>query len=217
MKIALFGASGTIGQRITLEALVRGHEVKALQRTLENFPIAHPRLSVVKVDIFDAASIADAIADVDVVVNATGPGSSGTVDIHDFFIDSTRAIIEGVKRAGGKRIIVVGGAGSLEVAPGVQLVDIPEFPEVARSTANAQSETLDMYRASDIDWTFFSPSAYIQPGRRTGKYRFGTDQLLRNEQGESYVSAEDFAYALLDEVEQSEHIRQRITAVSLEK
>ncbi|MFL5692179.1 MAG: NAD(P)-dependent oxidoreductase [Ktedonobacteraceae bacterium] len=215
MKIALLGASGRIGQRIILEALVRGHEVKALVRNPESFPIAHPRLMVARVDIFDPASVAEAISDSDVVVNATGAGRS---DPHTFFVNSTKAVIEGVKRAGGsKRLIVVGGAGSLEVAPGVQLVDTPTFPDAARPTSKAQRETLDILRSSDIDWTFFSPSAHIAPGRRTGKYRLGTDRLLTNDEGESFISMEDYAVALLDEIEKPRFIRQRFTAVSLEK
>jgi putative NADH-flavin reductase len=150
-----------------------------------------------------------------VVVNATGAGG---IDPHNFYINSTKAVIEGVKRSGGsKRLIVVGGAGSLEVAPGVQLVDTPTFPDVARPTSKAQRETLDILRASAIDWTFFSPSEHIAPGRRTGKYRLGADQLLTNDEGESFISMEDYAVALLDEIEQPRFIRQRFTAVSLEK
>lgn len=215
MKIALLGASGRIGQRITLEALVRGHEVKALVRHPETYPIAHPCLTVARVDIFDPARVAEAITDSDVVVNATGAGGS---DPHTFFINSTKAVIEGVKRSSGsKRLIVVGGAGNLEVAPGIQLVDTPTFSRVARPTSKAQGETLDILRASDIDWTFFSPSEHIAPGRRTGKYRLGTDQLLTNDEGESFISMEDYAFALLDEIEKPQFIRQRFTAVSLEK
>lgn len=215
MKIAIFGASGTIGQRIALEALVRGHEVVALSRSAEGFPIAHPRLRVVKADILDPASVARASEDVDVVVNATSGRASA--DVYDFYMRSTRATIEGVKRARHKRLIVVGGAGSLEVAPGTQLVDTPDFPAAWRPGAMAQRDTLELYRASDIYWSFFSPSTLIAPGRRTGKYRLGTDQLLTNEQGESYISAEDYAVALLDEIEHPQFIRKRFTAVSLEK
>ena len=217
MKIALFGGSGTIGQRITLEALVRGHEVKALARNPEHFPIAHPRLTVARVNIYDPASVEDAVADADVVVNATGQGRDGKVDPQTFFIDSTKAIIEGMQNAGDKRLITVGGAGSLEVAPGVLLVDTPQFPAFALGIARAQRETLVMYHASSLNWTFFSPSALIAPGKRTGKYRVGTDQLLTNDQGESYISAEDYAFALLDELENPRFTRQRFTAVSLEK
>lgn len=215
MKMALLGASGRVGQRITMEALVRGHVVKALVRNPESFPIAHPRLMVARVDIFDPANVAEAITDSDVVVNATGAGGS---DPHTFFVNSTKAVIEGVKRAGGsQRLIVVGGAGSLEVAPGVQLVDTPTFSATARPTSLAQRETLDILRASAIAWTFFSPSKHFAPGRRAGKYRLGTDQLLTNDEGESFISMEDYAFALLDEIEQPRFIRQRFTAVSLEK
>ena len=216
MKIALLGASGMIGQRVTMEALVRGHEVKALARNLDNFPIAHPRLSVAKVDILDPASVAAAIADADVVVNATSGNSSS--DVQAFYRDSTHALIEGIRRVGDKRLITVGGAGSLEVAPGVQLVDTPEFPADWRAGASALRDTLPIYRATpDIAWTFFCPSALIAPGRRTGKYRLGTDHLLTNDQGESYISVEDYAFVLLDEIEHPQFIRKRFTAVSLEK
>jgi uncharacterized protein len=214
MNIGLFGASGTIGQRITLEALVRGHEVKSLAHHL-NSPITHPRLTVAQVDILDPGSILDAIGDTDVVVNATSGRNS--LDIHAFYIDSTQALIEAFGRAGDKRLIVVGGAGSLEVAPGVKLMDTPDFPPAARPTSAAQSETLEMYRASNIVWTFFCPSQVIRPGRRTGKYRRGSDQLQINDQGESYISVEDYAFALLDEIEHPQAIRQRFTAVSLVK
>ena len=212
MKIAVVGASGTIGQQITLEALVRGYSVVGLVRHPERFPITHPRLSVASVDLFDSASLALALMESDVVVNATGDHSA---DVHTFFVNSTKALIEGVQRAGGKRLIVVGGAGSLEVASGVQLVDTPEFPAQFRPTAWAQREILSIYRASTIDWTFFSPSALLAPGKRTGQYRVGTDQLLNNEQGESFISIADYAVALLDEIEEPHFIRQRFTAVSL--
>jgi putative NADH-flavin reductase len=154
MKIALLGASGRIDQCITLEALVRHPE---------SFPIAHPHLTVAHVDIFDPGSVAAAITDSDVVMYAMGLGRS---DPHPFYIYSTKAVIEGMKRAGGnKRLIVVGGAGSLGVAPGVQLVDTPTFPKVARPTSLSQCESLDILRASDIAWTFFSPSEHIVPSR----------------------------------------------------
>ncbi|HKT38950.1 MAG TPA: NAD(P)H-binding protein [Ktedonobacterales bacterium] len=215
MNIGLFGASGMIGQRITLEALVRGHEVKSLAHHPDDGPITHPRLTVEQVDIFDPGAILAAIADTDVVVNATSGRKS--LDTHAFYVDSTQALIEAFGRAGEKRLIVVGGAGSLEVAPGHLLKDTPDFPAAARPTADAQAETLVMYRASTIVWTFFCPSRMIQPGRRTGKYRRGGDQLLTNDQGESFISVEDYAFALLDEIEQPQAIRKRFTAVSLEK
>jgi putative NADH-flavin reductase len=214
MKIGLFGASGMIGQRVTLEALVRGHEVTSLAHHL-NGPITHPHLTEVQAEVLDVTNIIEVIADTDVVVNATSGRKS--LDTHAFYVDSTQALIEAFKRMGEKRLIVVGGAGSLEVAPGERLADSPDFPAIAKPTALAQAESLAMYRGSTIVWTFFCPSRTIQPGHRTGKYRRGGDQLLTNDQGESYISAEDYAYALLDEIEQPQAIRQRFTAVSLQK
>ena len=214
MKIALLGASGMIGQRIVQEAMDRGHEVTALTRDPAHFPLADPRLTIAPVDLSSAETTARAIAGADVVVNATGDKSASA---RSFFLTSTHTVIDAVRRAGGPRLIVVGGAGSLEVAPGQQLVDSDDFPAAYRPLALAQRETLDLLRASDIQWTFFSPSALIEPGRRTGRYRLGTDSLLTNGAGESYLSAEDYAVALLDEIEHPQFIRQRFTAVSLER
>lgn len=214
MKIAVFGASGMIGQQITLEALVRGHAVQALMRNPASLLIAHPCLTASRADVCDSTSVAKALIGADVAVNATGNRST---EARAFFLTSTHALIDAVKCVGTNRLLIVGGAGSLEVAPGIQFIDkhFEQFPPEARPIALAQRETLDIYRASDIDWTVFSPSAHITPGKRTGKYRLGTDQLLVNGQGESYISVEDFAVALVDEVENPHFIRQRFTAVSL--
>jgi putative NADH-flavin reductase len=218
MKIVLFGANGFIGQRIALEALVRGHEVKAITREPASYPIAHPRLTVASEDVLDANSVAEAATGYDVLINSTGSKKIGNMDIHDFFVNSTRAVIEGARRAGVKRLITVGGAGSLEVAPGVALADTPAFPAAVYPVANGQRDSLAIYRATtDVNWTFFCPSALIEPGRRTCAVRIGTDQLLKNDQGESRISAEDFAFALLNEIEQPQFEGKRFTAVSLEK
>src|SRR5579884_2922829 len=128
MKIVLFGANGFIGQRIVLEALVRGHEVKAITREPASYPIAHPRLTVASADVLDANSVAEAATGYDVLINSTGSKKIGGQDIQEFFVKSTHAVIEGARKAGVKRLITVGGAGSLEVAPGVLLADTPEFP-----------------------------------------------------------------------------------------
>ena len=149
------------------------------------------------------------------VVRAVAAKKPKGEQIKTLHVETAKRLVEGITRAGGKRLIVVGGAGSLEVAPGLQHADTPEFPEQWRPVAWAQRETLNIYRASTINWTFFSPSALIAPGRRTGAYRLGTDQLLSNDQGESSISAEDYAIALLDEIERPQFIRRRFTAVSL--
>lgn len=217
VKIALFGATGTIGQQISHEALARGFDVKALVRNTDSFPVKHEQLTLVAANIFDPFSIAQAIQDSDVVVNATS-ARNNEKDTRSFFVESTKAIIDGIKQAGGnKRLLVVGGAGSLTVESGQQLVDTGAIPDAWIAIPRAQAEQLQILRDSSINWTYFSPSATIQPGRRTGKYRLGTDQLLKNDQGESYISAEDYAVALVDEIEHPQFERCRFTAVSLEK
>ncbi len=129
-------------------------------------------------------------------------------------VDAARAQIAGLKAAGVKRLIVVGGAGSLEVAPGVQVVDTPEFPAAWKGIALAHRDALEVYRkeGGELEWTYFSPPALIEPGERTGKFRVGSDQLLVDGTGQSQISAEDYAIALLDEVETPRHVRKRFTA-----
>lgn len=208
MKIALFGV-GMIGQRIAQEALSRGHEVKVIVRDVSRVSLSHPHLTVAQGDILDSASVAESVASYDVVVNATSQIGSENPEA---FSQAARSLIEGLKRAGVHRLVVVGGAGSLEVAPGVQLVDTPDFPAAWRPGAAALRDALAIYRTADLDWTFFSPAAFISPGERTGKYRTGTDQLVTDEKGESRISAEDYAVALIDELEKPRFIRRRFTA-----
>jgi putative NADH-flavin reductase len=201
VKIVVIGATGMIGQRIVQEAENRGHEVK--------------QFTSKTIDILDTDATAQALSGYDVVVNATSGRHS--TDLKAFYTDTTKALIAAVKKAGVRRYLMVGGAGSLEVAPGKRLVDTPEFHEDWKPGALAMTAALEIIRASDIDWTFLSPSALIMPGKRTGKIKLGHEQLLINGQGESYVSAEDYAMALVDEIEKPQHIRQRFTVVSLEK
>jgi uncharacterized protein len=215
MKIAIFGARGPIGQQVILEALVRGHNVKALTRNPQGFPIAHPNSIIAEVDVFDPARVAEALIGTDVAVNALGDKNPETVNA--FYSESTKALIEGVERAGNKRLLTVGGAGSLEVAPGVQLADTLDESVVYRHIPLAQREQYQLLRESTIDWSYFSPAGLIEPGRRTGVYRLGTDQLLVNDQGESFISIADYAVALLDELENPQFERRRFTAVSLSR
>jgi uncharacterized protein len=209
MKIALFGFNGMIGQRLAREALSRGHEVQGIARHQENGQQSGAGFTAVKGDILDPASVAEVVAGCDVVINATGARGN---DAAAFYVPSAKSLIEGLTRAHVQRLIVVGGAGSLEIAPGVQLVDSPDFPAAWKAGALAIRDSLAVYRTSDLDWTFFSPAAFIAPGERTGSYQIGTDQLVTNTQGESKISAEDYAVALIDEVEQPHFIRRRFTA-----
>jgi len=210
MKIALFGASGTIGQRILDEALRRGHTVTALVRDPSRLT-GRGGLQVRAGNVLDPNSVASAVAGHDAVVSAFGPGAGQDPQT---VVQAARALIAGLKAAGVKRLVVVGGAGSLEVAPGVQLVDSPRFPAAWKPVALAHRDALNVYRAEggELDWTNFSPAALIQPGERTGKYRLGGDQLVTDAEGQSRISAEDYTVALLDELEKPRHVRQRFTA-----
>lgn len=207
MKIALIGATGTIGQRILKEALDRGHEVTAIVRDASRLG-EHNNLRTSVGSASDADSIAAAVAGNDVVISAIGPahGSEQTL------VDTARTLVNGVSRSGVRRLLVVGGAGSLEVAPGVQLVDTPQFPEAWKPIALAHRDAMNVYLASDLDWTYFSPAALIEPGTRTGAYRTGTTTLVADAEGNSRISAEDYAVAMIDEAESGKHIRSRLTA-----
>lgn len=214
MKIVLFGATGMIGSRIAAEALGRGHRVTAVARDPRKLEGGDPRLEVVVGDVLSADSVAEVVRGADAVVSAVGPGLAPGAD-PQMLAASSHSLIEGLKRAGVKRVIVVGGAGSLEIAPGVQLVDTPEFPEAWKPGALAARDALKVWRgeaAAELEWTYFSPAALIEPGERTGAYRTGTEQLVADEQGNSRISAEDYAVALVDELERPSHVRARFTA-----
>jgi len=170
--------------------------------------LRHERLLVLAGDVREAGSVAVAASGQDAVISAVGPDGTAPPTL---VIEAAWSLVTGVGRAGVRRLVVVADAGSLEVAPGVQLVDIPEFPAAWKPVALAHREALAVYRAADLDWTVVSPAAVVEPGQRTGRYRLGTDQLLVDERGESRISAEDFAVAVLDEIEQPRYRRQRIT------
>jgi uncharacterized protein len=207
MKIALFGASGMIGSRILDEALSRQHEVTAVVRDPSRIQTTHAALTLVQGDALNADSVAQIAAGHDVVISAISPG----MDRPELVIEAAHSLIAGLKQAGVRRLLVVGGAGSLEVAPGVQLMDAPNFPAQLRGIAEAHRDALKVYEAADLDWTFVSPPMIIQPGERLGRYRMGGSQLLSDENGQSQISTDDYAIAMLDEVERPQHIRRQMT------
>jgi putative NADH-flavin reductase len=210
MKLAVIGATGFVGSAILKEALNRGHEVAAIVRHPEKLQ-AHATLHPQKGDVHNEDEVARLVAGHDAVISAFNPGW-GNPGIYNLQVKGTKAIINGVKKAGIKRLLFVGGAGSLEVKPGVQSVDLPEFPAEYKQGALATREALNMLRKEpSLEWSFLSPSADLAPGKRTGKFRLGTDQLLRDTHGESRISVEDYAVAMIDEVERPAHIRQRFT------
>jgi putative NADH-flavin reductase len=208
MKVALFGATGTIGSRIQRELLTRGHSVTAIVRDPSRLA-AEPNLTAVEGDVLDPASVAREVAGHDAVVSAYG---APTDDVRKI-VAATRSLIEGLTSAGVARLVVVGGAGSLEVAPGVRLVDAPGFPTAWLALALAHADALEVLRAEAgaLEWTSFSPAAVIEPGERTGTFRVGGDQLVAGADGESRISAEDYAIALVDELEDPKHVRGRFT------
>jgi len=214
MKIALIGATGFVGSAVLQELLQRGHDVTALARDPAKLA-AHPKLKVVKADVTDAAQVAQAVEGQQAVVNAYNPGWNAP-DLYNAFLAGSRAILAGVKRAGVKRVLVVGGAGSLHVAPGVQLVDTPEFashvPANIVPGAKAARDLLTEIRSeTELDWTFLSPAAMLQPGERKGQFRIGADDLLMDGDKPGSISVQDLAVAIADEIEQPRHLRQRFT------
>lgn len=197
LKIALFGATGMIGSRIAAQAIARGHEVTAFVRQ----PRAIDGLaasSVVAADLFDTVASAARIRGFDVIASAYAPPRDEPSKV----IEATRALVELARTAGVKRVVAVGGAGSLEVAPGRQLVDTEGFPDAYKAVALAHREALSFYRTvTDVDWTFFAPAALIAPGAKTGAFRTGADSLIVDANGDSKISAEDYAVAFVDEIE----------------
>ncbi|KRE16910.1 3-beta hydroxysteroid dehydrogenase [Bosea sp. Root381] len=200
MKVALIGATGHVGSRILAELVSRGHAVSAIVRNPEKVP-AGPQVTAVKGDVFDRSGLAALLTGHDVAISA----------VH-FSASDPSLLIGAVKDSGVPRYLAVGGAGSLEVAPGVKLFDTPEFPALYLDEARAGGAFLDLLKAEPaLNWTFLSPSALIQPGERTGTFRLGTDQLLVDAKGNSAISTEDYAVALVDELEQAKHSRRRFT------
>ncbi len=208
MKIALFG-SGMIGQRVAQEALSRGHAVTAIVRNPARIQFRHPQLTLTEGNALKPASVTRLVAGHDVVVSAIKLSENQPLSV---VAEAAQSLLEGVKRAGVKRLLVVGGAGTMNVAPGVRALDVIPIPEEWKPEVMAKMEEWEIYRKnSDLDWTYFSPPVFIEPGERTGTYRLGIDQLVMNAQGECRISAEDYAVALLDELEQPRFVRQRFS------
>jgi len=200
MKIAVAGASGRAGSEITKELARRGHTVTAIARNPEKIA-ALPNVTPTKGDVLDQAGLAKLWAGHDAAVSS----------VHFLASDPLR-LIGAAKESKVGRYLVVGGAGSLEVAPGVKLVTTPGFPAEYKAEAEKGGAFLDLLRQEkDLNWTFISPSALFIEGERTGKFRLGTDQLLADASGKSWISFADYAIALADEIERPAHARQRFT------
>lgn len=200
MKLAIIGATGNIGGKILAEALSRGHDVTAIVRSPDKL-LSHPRLTPKKGDVADDAALSALLKDHDAVISS----------IHFSAFDGAK-LVGAVRQSGVRRYLAVGGAGSLEVQPGVQLVDTPQFPAEYKTEAGKGRDYLNFLKQqNDLDWTFLSPAAVIAPGTRTGTFRLGKDAVLFDKDGNSSISQEDYAIAMLDEVEKPQHVKQRFT------
>lgn len=200
MKIAIIGATGNVGRRLVDEALRRDHSVTAIARNTSALTPT-PKLALVQADAHDPAALAAVLAGHDAVLSSVS-----------FRMVEPAPLIAAVRRSGVKRYLVVGGAGSLEVAPGGLLVDSPNFPAPYKEEASKGKLFLDALRGvDDLEWTMLSPSALFVAGERTGTFRLGSDSLLTASDGKSWISYEDYAVAMLDEIEQPKHVRRRFT------
>lgn len=209
-KIAIIGASGYVGTALLNEAVKRGHQVSALVRHPEKIA-ANANVTAVKADVLDTDGLAALLKGHDLVISAYNPGWQ-EADIRNIHVKGSKSINEAVKKAGIKRLIAVGGAGSLEIN-GQQLVDSPEFPaEYKEGALGARQALNDLKAENDLDWTFISPAILLVPGEATGTFRLGEDSPVFDDKGESKITVGDLAVAILDEAEQGKHIRQRFTA-----
>lgn len=214
--IILIGASGFVGSAILEEALSRGHKVTALVRNPEKIQVKNENLTVLAVDATDVEALSKVVAGKDAVISAYNPGW-GNPRLYEEILENYPKIIEGVKKAGVQRLLVVGGAGVLYVQPGVRLMDSGTLPAELMPAVKGEGELFlnVLSKDNDIDWVYFAPPANLGnmgKGIRTGKYRLGTDTLLADEKGDSFISVEDYAVAMIDELEQEAHHKALFTA-----
>lgn len=224
MEIGVLGATGTIGGRVVTEAVERGHRVTAFTRSAARIPASPGAVRWAVTDPRDDTRLATDLAGLDLLINAINAGNdvTDTIANADAFPATARALLTAMEALPRLRLIVIGGAGSLEAAPGVRVVDVEGFADSLPSalgvpseyvrTVRAHIEALNLYRLSDRNWTYVSPSAgLVEPGKRTGRFRIGGDQLLVQEDGTSDISADDLAVAVLDEAEHPRFVQRRFT------
>ena len=211
-KIVIIGATGYVGSAILKEALGRGHQVKAIVRDPSKLTLIHPHLKVVGGNVTDTDFLSRELAKSDAVISAFNPGWSNP-NIYEETLEGYGSILCAVRNSGVHRFLMVGGAGSLLVAPGRQLMDEPDVPKKLlpgiRGMAKVYTDLL--LPEKSVDWVFLSPASNMAPGERTGKFRLGKDELIVDESGDSNISVEDFAVAMIDELEQEKHHQERFT------
>jgi len=215
MKVALIGATGFVGSKVQAEALARGHQVTAIVRKPDALE-PNPSLTPIKADIHDVDQLAHLLSGHDAIIDAFNPGRErNDPDIFEQHVAGHKAVIAAVKKSGVPRFLAVGGAASLKLPSGEEFLDSDQFPPQFAPNKPAIRGTRALYyllkEEPDFDWVFVAPSAILEPGARTGSYRTGTDYLLTDEKGESRISLEDYAVAMIDELEQPKHHNQRFT------
>lgn len=202
MNVVVYGATGNAGSEIVKELLSRGHKVTGVARKVDPLK-TEPGVTAKVDDLSNVDAIAAIVKGADAVVSAYQPPADDT----DAIVAVTERQVAAVKKAGGSRLLVVGGAGLLEVAPGVTLIKSGYLPAEYMPIAVSHEKALGVLRASDVNWTYLSPGAYFVPGERTGKFRLGTKELIMDAKGESKISFADYAIALVDEIERPAHER----------
>lgn len=212
MKVAVVGATGFIGSKIVAEAIQRGHSVTAIARHIEKLP-GSGLFHSASVDVTNTPVLADLFRGKDAVIHSYTPPKADSVgDQLAKQWDGTWSILSAMKAAGVRRILAVGGAGSLKNEAGGFVMAEPDFPETWKGSAKATALIKFLLREEPgLTWTYLSPSALITPGERTGQFRLGTDNLLKDASGKSWISVEDYAVAMIDELERPEHTGKRFT------
>lgn len=211
-KIVIIGASGYVGSAILKEALSRGHEVKSIVRDHSKITLQNPKMSLVCGDIMDTGFLTREISGTDAVISAYNPGWKNPHIFRDT-LEGYSSIIGAARKARIPRLLLVGGAGSLEVSPGKRLMDEDDVPRHLLPGIRSLAQVYNDYLLSEkvLDWVFFSPAANLTPGERTGKFRLGKDSLITDDAGASTISVEDYAMAMIDELEQANHHQERFT------
>ncbi len=215
MKVAVIGITGFVGTAIAKELIDRGHEITGIARNPEKTTVQDPKIKLVKADVYNADTLANVIKDHDIVISAFNAGWTNP-DLYNQFLAGSQSIEKATELAGVKRLLVIGGAGSLYIAGDLQLVDTPSFPEEYKPGATAARDYLTLLRKNvTLDWTFFSPAIEMHQGTsgtRKGVYRINKENPVFDSNNRSILSVEDLAVAIADEVENPKHIRSRFTA-----
>lgn len=211
-NVVLIGASGFVGSAILNELLNRGHKVTAIVRNPEKVSAKHDNLTMVKADVSDTETIVNACTGKDAIISAYNPGWTNP-DIYEETLRNYPLILEAAKRSAVSRLLCVGGAGTLFCAPGLRVVDSGAIPEAIMGGVKSLGEFYlnTLINEHDIDWVFFSPAGTLEPGERTGKFRLGKDDLIVDADGNSHISVEDYAVAMVDELEKPAHHYERFT------